>query len=76
MHPVTPSLCQVRIFPVGDETGKPMALEVARLAEEDAIRKASERRRKVLKCAGCGALLDDNDAFQQHCMEVEHHEEP
>ena len=53
-----------------------MALEVARLAEEDAIRKASERRRKVLKCAGCGALLDDNDAFQQHCMEVEHHEEP
>ena len=66
---------EVRIFPLSDETGKPMALEVARVAEEEAIRKASERRRKVLKCAGCGAMLDDNDAFQAHCMEVEHDDE-
>ena len=66
---------EVRMFPVGDETGKPMALEVARVAEEEAIKKASERRRKVLKCAGCAAILDDNDAFQAHCMEVEHDDE-
>merc|ERR1712216_1120709 len=63
---------QLSVFKTGDETGKTMALEVAQIALEEAAKKAQERRRKVLKCAGCGALLDDNDAFQVHCMEVEH----
>jgi hypothetical protein len=38
--------------------------------------KAAERRavivRKMLKCAGCGALCGDTAAFQAHCEEVEH----
>ena len=30
------------------------------------------RIRKKIKCGGCGELLADNDAFQEHCMEKEH----
>ena len=26
----------------------------------------------MLQCAGCGALVKDNDEFQQHCEDVEH----
>jgi len=36
------------------------------------IRKASQRRAKKLKCGGCGALLNDSEAFAAHCGEVEH----
>ena len=37
-----------------------------------AAKKLREKRKKVIKCGGCGALCDDADAFQAHCMEVEH----
>ena len=35
-------------------------------------RRAKQRRVKRIKCGGCGVLLDDSTAFQEHCMEVEH----
>eukprot|EP00277_Geminigera_cryophila_P026149 CAMPEP_0179475266 /NCGR_PEP_ID=MMETSP0799-20121207/54514_1 /TAXON_ID=46947 /ORGANISM="Geminigera cryophila, Strain CCMP2564" /LENGTH=370 /DNA_ID=CAMNT_0021284741 /DNA_START=12 /DNA_END=1124 /DNA_ORIENTATION=- len=38
---------------------------------EDA-KKAAMCVKKMLKCGGCGALLDDTAAFQEHCGEVEH----
>jgi len=60
---------QVRIFPLGDEVAKAMALEVARVEQQKADLKAMQRVRKVMKCGGCGALCDD---FQAHCEEVEH----
>mmetsp|Transcript_13363 Transcript_13363/g.34137 ORF Transcript_13363/g.34137 Transcript_13363/m.34137 type:complete len:387 (+) Transcript_13363:41-1201(+) len=38
-------------------------------------RKMKERRVKRIKCLGCGAILNDNLAFQEHCMTVEHDED-
>merc|ERR1712046_259172 len=63
---------EVRFFPLGDEAGKAMALEVAAVEQAEAEKRAKERRRKVLKCDGCGAICEDTDAFQEHCAEVEH----
>ena len=39
-----------------------------------AVKKRAQRRVKKLRCGGCGALLDDSEAFQAHCMDetVEH----
>merc|ERR1711871_623309 len=54
---------QVRIFALGDEVGQVFALDVARVEQQKAEEEKSKRRRKVLKCDGCGALCDDNDAF-------------
>lgn len=33
------------------------------------------RIRKKIKCTGCEAILDDSEAFQTHCLTVEHDDE-
>ena len=48
------------------------ALAIAREHNQAAARRAQERRVNRLKCAGCGAILDDAAAFQEHCGVVEH----
>eukprot|EP00928_Gymnodinium_smaydae_P016131 TRINITY_DN16012_c0_g1_i1.p1 TRINITY_DN16012_c0_g1~~TRINITY_DN16012_c0_g1_i1.p1 ORF type:complete len:425 (-),score=109.49 TRINITY_DN16012_c0_g1_i1:100-1374(-) len=71
---------ETRLFPAtgdGDRAARFSAIEAACLviardfAEYKAKQKAVKKK-KVLKCGGCGALCDDNEAFQAHCMEVEH----
>lgn len=61
-----------RQFAKGDGALDTQAIELARKHNEDAAKKASQRRAKKIKCGGCGALLDDSEAFATHCMEVEH----
>merc|ERR1711970_1697938 len=51
------------------------AVAIARQHVADSARRASERRVKRIKCAGCGALLASSAAFQAHCAEVEHDED-
>ena len=65
---------ETRIFAPGTDHApvEAAAVAFAREAAAEAARKKAQRRKKVLKCAGCGALCDDNAAFQAHCMEVEH----
>ena len=48
------------------------ALVLARAHNADAARRASERRVSRIKCCGCGAIVDDAAAFQEHCTAVEH----
>jgi len=48
------------------------ALEIASQHNEEAARRAARRFVKRLKCSGCGAILDDSAAFQEHCGVVEH----
>jgi len=45
------------------------ALGIAKKHLEEAARKAAQRRVKKIKCGGCGALLDNSQAFQEHCMD-------
>ena len=63
---------EVRVFPVGDTSSDSMVLDCARLHAAVAAAKASQRRVKKIKCGGCGALLEDATAFQEHCGEIEH----
>lgn len=48
------------------------ALNVARTHNKEAAERALEKRVMRLKCSGCGAILDDAAAFQEHCSTVEH----
>lgn len=61
-----------RRFTKGDSSLDEDALAQARKHNEEAARKASQRRAKKIKCGGCAALLDDAEAFASHCGEVEH----
>jgi predicted NAD-dependent protein-ADP-ribosyltransferase YbiA (DUF1768 family) len=63
---------ETRLFNVGDTSFDDMALECARLHARIAAEKASQRTVKKIKCGGCGAILDDAEAFQSHCGEVDH----
>merc|ERR1719215_2207013 len=40
--------------------------------KEEIERLSKQRRVKRLRCGGCGVLLEDAEAFQAHCGEVEH----
>lgn len=62
---------EVRLHPVGDETSELLALGAAKVHKEERDFRATQRVVKKMKCE-CGAILDDNDAFQIHCAEVEH----
>eukprot|EP00562_Extubocellulus_spinifer_P002114 CAMPEP_0178489236 /NCGR_PEP_ID=MMETSP0696-20121128/10272_1 /TAXON_ID=265572 /ORGANISM="Extubocellulus spinifer, Strain CCMP396" /LENGTH=405 /DNA_ID=CAMNT_0020117031 /DNA_START=54 /DNA_END=1271 /DNA_ORIENTATION=+ len=72
----TPTSEEVRRFPIGggDKASdiEASALSIARRHNAEAARRAKQRRVKRIKCGGCGVLLDDSTAFQEHCMEVEH----
>ena len=48
------------------------ALELARTHNKQAAERALEKRVNRLKCSGCGAILNDAAAFQEHCNTVEH----
>jgi predicted NAD-dependent protein-ADP-ribosyltransferase YbiA (DUF1768 family) len=48
------------------------ALSIAKEHNEAAARRAKEKRVNRLKCSGCGAILADAAAFQEHCGSVEH----
>lgn len=48
------------------------ALEIARQHNTVVAARALERRVNRLKCSGCGAIIDDAAAFQDHCNNVEH----
>jgi len=61
-----------RRFVKGDASLEAAALETAREHNREAAKRAAQRRVKRIKCGGCGALLDGNDAFAAHCGEVEH----
>lgn len=61
-----------RKFPKGDASLEESALAVARLHNEMKAKRAKQRCVTRIKCGGCGALLNDNDAFAAHCGEVEH----
>ena len=72
----TPTNDQVRQFPVGnDQALESSALQVAKEHNQDAARKAKQKRVQRIQCGGCGMLLEDAPAFQTHCMEVEHDED-
>jgi ribA/ribD-fused uncharacterized protein len=45
------------------------AFAIAKQHIEEAARKAAQKTVKKIKCGGCGALLDSNEAFQEHCMD-------
>mmetsp|Transcript_5259 Transcript_5259/g.6841 ORF Transcript_5259/g.6841 Transcript_5259/m.6841 type:complete len:380 (+) Transcript_5259:90-1229(+) len=68
----TPVTDEIRLFTIGDNTYDEMSLECARLHSRIAAEKASQRTVKKIKCGGCDAILDDADAFQSHCGEVDH----
>ena len=74
-HDDAPVDSEVRHFPLGNSDAAPhacdeLAIDCARLHAKIAREKASQRTVKKIKCGGCGALLDDAQAFQEHCMEV------
>ena len=67
------SIADVRLFPTGeDPVTKALVLELAAVEQAAAVLKAKQRTRKVIQCSGCGAQVADSEAFQTHCMEVEH----
>lgn len=68
----SPIADETRLFAVGDTTLEPQALDCARLHARVAAERASQRTVKKIKCGGCGAVVEDADAFQAHCGEVEH----
>ena len=62
------------VFPPGSNNAalEASALEIAKVQNEDARKRSLEKRVNRLKCSGCGAILDDAAAFQEHCTVVEH----
>ena len=64
-------------FPVAEEgdalaAREASALDLARAHNKEAAERALEKRVNRIKCCGCGAILDDAAAFQEHCSVVEH----
>jgi len=60
------------VFPSSGASLEASALALAKEHNEAASRRAKERRVNRLKCAGCGAIIEDAAAFQEHCSTVEH----
>eukprot|EP00965_Chrysotila_dentata_P179586 5929503-Pleurochrysis_carterae.AAC.4 len=50
-------------------------ISIAEQHNAEAAKRAAEKRVKRLQCGGCGAILDNSSAFQQHCAAVEHDED-
>jgi ribA/ribD-fused uncharacterized protein len=63
-HEDAPVAEETRLFPVGSTQWDDLALECARLHARLAAEKAARRVVKRIKCGGCGAILDDSEAFQ------------
>ena len=45
-------------------------MEAANQYYQDDAKRAAMLVKKMLKCGGCGELLADTAAFQEHCAEV------
>ena len=68
---------EVRVLPKGEPAASftAAAVGIAKGVAEAQARRLKEIRKKMIKCGGCGALLDGSSAFQEHCGEVEHDDE-
>ena len=61
---------EIKVLPLGkNATLEASALEIARQHNVEAARKAAKKCVKKIKCGGCGALLDNSQAFQEHRMD-------
>ena len=69
--PSTPTADETKVFPAGTDLTD-AALAIAAAHNTEAAKRAKQKRVKRLKCDGCGELLADNAAFQEHCGEVDH----
>jgi hypothetical protein len=64
---------EIRLFPQGDNEELEMqCMDIARALAVEKSKLKGAIAKKVIKCLGCGAFVDDTAAFQEHCMEVEH----
>jgi len=70
-----PTSDERRRFPKGDTSLEAAAIEIARTHNQEAAKRAGERRAKRIKCLGCGEICDDAEAFATHCGKVEHDDE-
>jgi ribA/ribD-fused uncharacterized protein len=65
---------EIRIF--SDQLLSPdieaAAIEIAKAHNETRAKEAAQKKVKRIKCGGCGAILDDSAAFQEHCGAIEH----
>eukprot|EP00912_Choanoflagellata_sp_UC4_P001256 UC4_evm1s782 len=66
---------EVRLFPPGDSDSEQLAKSTAEKLKAEHILKQSQRIVKKIKCLGCGAIVDDAQGFQSHCMTVEHNDD-
>ena len=69
--PDTPTADETKVFPPGTEL-RDAALAIATAHNVEAAKRAKQKRVTRIKCDGCGELLADNAAFQEHCGMVEH----
>ena len=51
------------------------AIAFGELVKEKRDRELKTRRRKKIKCGGCGAICSNGTEFQSHCMKIEHDED-
>eukprot|EP00301_Raphidiophrys_heterophryoidea_P022946 c6974_g1_i1.p1 GENE.c6974_g1_i1~~c6974_g1_i1.p1 ORF type:complete len:399 (+),score=113.33 c6974_g1_i1:33-1199(+) len=63
-----------RVFTTHDalEIRDAQAQAVAAQARLDEQARARQRIRKMIKCGGCGAVVESSEAFQTHCSTVDH----
>ena len=66
-----------RIFTLleGDASFDREAMAFGEHEKERRDKELRTRRRKKIKCGGCGAICSNGTDFQSHCMEVEHGED-
>jgi hypothetical protein len=66
---------ECRLFPPKHLDSEPLALATAAEYKAHLAFLATQRVVEKIKCLGCGTILEDNQAFQTHCMDVEHDDE-
>ena len=59
----------------GDTSYDQEAILFGQLEKEKRDKELRTRRRKKIKCGGCGAICSNGADFQSHCMELDHGED-
>ena len=59
----------------GEFESEGAAIAFGELVKEKRDRELKTRRRKKIKCGGCGAICSNGTEFQSHCMKIEHDED-